>query len=62
MKLQNEEKAPGEVAEAAQRGEESNDTHEPVACGCHSCGGRAVPADDLETRRKIERYRSKRHG
>lgn len=37
-------------------------THDPVTCGCQSCGGRAIPADDLETRRKIERYRSKRYG
>ena len=37
------------------------DTHAPDRCGCKSCGGRPVPVDDLETRRKIERYR-KRHG
>lgn len=37
------------------------DTHAPDRCGCKSCGGRPVPADDLETRRKIEWYR-KRHG
>ena len=45
-----------------QNDENTPDTHEPAQCGCLSCGGRAVPADDLETRRKIERYRSKRHG
>ena len=38
------------------------DTHEPAQCGCQSCGGRAVPANDLETRRKIERYRNRYYG
>lgn len=51
----------GEIATHA-RNTISPGTHDPVTCGCQSCGGRAIPADDLETRRKIERYRSKRHG
>ena len=38
------------------------DTHAHDRCGCKSCGGRPVPADDLETRRKIERYRNKHYG
>lgn len=37
------------------------DTRDAVKCGCVSCGGKEIPADDVETRRKIERYRQ-RHG
>ena len=60
------EKLNGEVAvfedvKEPQCIEKTSSTHDPVMCGCQSCGGRPVPADDLETRRKIERYR-KRHG
>lgn len=62
MKQQNDENTVTGAVEPAERVEEINGTHDPVQCGCLSCGGRAVPADDLETRRKIERYRSKRHG
>lgn len=45
-----------------QTDEKLTDTHDPAPCGCQSCGGRAVPEDDLETRRKIERYRNKHYG
>lgn len=45
-----------------QADEKASDTHEPAKCGCISCGGREIPADDIETRRKIERYRKKYHG
>ena len=62
MKQQNDEKTTAWAVETAQRVEEAPGTHDPMTCGCQSCGGRAIPADDLETRRKIERYRSKRHG
>lgn len=61
------EKLNGEVTvfedvKEPQNGENLPDTHAPAPCGCLSCGGRAIPADDLETRRKIERYRMKHHG
>lgn len=62
MKQQNDEKTPARAVETAQRVEESPGTHDPVTCGCQSCGGRAIPADDLETRRKIERYRNRHYG
>ena len=62
MKQQNDEKTPAGAVETAQRVEESPGTHDPVTCGCQSCGGRAISADDLETRRKIERYRNRHYG
>lgn len=51
-----------ETVERPQTDEKMPDTHEPAKCGCISCGGREIPTDDIETRRKIERYRKKYHG